>query len=682
MSYWVLGGGIARAQETPDEVRVAAHRALQEGAFEEAAGLLARLVDWYADSKQQVIVGMMGDVYFNLGLCHFFLAAFSEAESVFDTYLERYRNGAHAEQVSLLRADALRFQSNFKAAATGYVQALQRFPLSTDLRADAYAGLARCALGEQNWAEALPHLLQVYRIAPDFSRRNWAATLLAIAFLQERRLDDLYSMTPMLLRPHSFASRSVAYNLTALQVGDELFADEQYRDALWIFRLVYPHDLLALNASLELEFLQGRLERVKKNPRNPRPLIRTQEAIAEVEAEIEALGQIENYDPELFYRIARAYNEFQRYREARDLFYQIYEDQTPNQAEEALYLAFVCGTRVTPLDSAFTMGAEYMEAYAAGEFYDEVSLTLGQLHARASDWPAVIAVLTQALEVQPAHTEIVECLFLLGYAGFMDEQFARSVEWLTRLNTDFPGNEREFDAVYWTGMSLLFDKQYEAAIPFFTRLMDDDPEGLYTEDASFRRATCFYALSRLDDAEEALQAFVARYPESRLMAEAFVLLGDTAGAHGDLPQAGARYRRALQLEEQLHIELYNHAAFRAGEMLNDLKAYDLLVSHFRAYIERNREESNLPLAIYWVGNAYWQMGDTERALSFYRDAIARYGPERLALGIDLILEEWVGKAKALPLDQQKDVWRGMSQLHDQAGRDRQVTLVLRLKRIL
>jgi len=50
-------------------------------------------------------------------------------------------------------------------------------------------------------------------------------------------------------------------------------------------------------------------------------------------------------------------------------------------AEEVLYLAFTCSTQIDPWDKAFELGAEYMEQYPKGEYYDTVSLTMGQISA-------------------------------------------------------------------------------------------------------------------------------------------------------------------------------------------------------------------------------------------------------------------------------------------------------------
>lgn len=676
---WSVEG---RAQLTPQETRTAASAALSAGAYEEAIVHLRQLVDWYGESTQQGIIAVVNEVFYNLGLSYLFTAQFGPAEEAFTQYMERDPHGPFANQVAVLLGDVQRFQGEFDKAIASYEDALPRHGLSHDLRMDAHVGIARGHLAEDRWGAAIPSLQRVFRRAPDMARRNWAATMLAISFLQERRPEALYPIMTVLLQPESFTSRSVRFNLIALEVADEYFIDEDYRTALWLYRLVYPHDTVFLNSLLYQERITEELGRAQRNPRNPRPIMRIQETLGDIEAELEALAEIENYDPQLFFRVARAYMENMRYREARDLFSEVHAEGMEEYAEQALYLALVCAFRTEPVSATIALGERYMEEYPDGIYYADASLLLAQVHATLEDWPQVLAVGSEALAVQPQHIHITELLFMLGYASFMEEQLTEAIAYLLRLNVDYPQNERYIDAEYWLGMAHLFDGQYEGAIPHFLTVMDENGDNMYREDATFRHASCVYALGDFDTAEQLLLDFVEQFPGHRLQGEAYVMLGDTAGARGDIDEALARFRRIPDFGEDVNIELYNYAAFRKGEMLDDRNEYGRLIRHFEAYIDRAREGGNIPQALYWVGHGYWQQDQQAAALDFYLDAIRTYGSDRLALGIDLILEDWVGKSRAADPELQRTAWRQLERLHDQAMRERDATLAMRLKRIM
>lgn len=678
----LLGAALPRvqAQDTPAEVQQAANKMLSTGNFLDAIPLLDQMVAWFSASDDSRIVAMMENVYFQLGLCHFIVGHFPESRTAFGTYLRKYKFAHRAWQAAVYVGDAYRFEGALKEALKAYKLALDTYTYNPDWRADILSSMAKCHLAEERWRDAAPLLLEIFRIAPDFARRNWAASLLAVSYLKEMEVEKVYDMMPYLLHPQSYASRSVALNMAALEAGDNLFADERYRDALWIYRIIYPHDTIIMNATLHRERLERKAERLRKVPGQIRRLILTQEEIGQIEQELKALETIDNYDSELAYRIARAYQETRRYRESRDLYHHLFDTDIPNRAEECLYLAFFSAAQVQPWQQAVAMGKEYMTVYPGGDYYDTVSLTVGQLYANQQSWPDVIQTLTNALDVSPRHADIVECQFLIGYASFMEEQFTNAVTWLTRMNRDYPANDREADGTYWTGMAYLFDRHYEEALPCFDHILLAFPLCPYREDAAFRSATCDYGLSQFDRAETKLTTFLEEYPRSKLASEAHLLLGDIAAAQGRLQLAVREYQ--LVPEGDIHIEHYNFAAFRCGEILAELKDYDGLIAHFDRYLDRNREGSNFPQALYWQGNAWWQKGEQERALAFYRRAMETYGKDRKALGVDLILDEWAGKLRSAPPALAEEGWRDLRDLLRKAGEEKEYALVLRLQRML
>jgi TolA-binding protein len=669
-----------RAQDTPAEVQQAANKQLSIGNYIDAIPLLDQMVGWFAESDDSRIVGMMENVYFQLGMCHFILGHWSDSRTVFQTYLRKYKFGPRASQAAVYIGDAHRFEGALKEAIKAYKVCLDNYTYGPDWKSDILIAMAKCYLAEEKWAEAAPLLLEVFRSAPDFHRRNWAASMLAVSYLKDMNVEKVYDMMPYLLHPQSYASHSVALNMAALEAGDNLFADEKFRDALWVYRIVYPHDVLIMNGTLQKERLEQKAIKLRKIPGQIRKLIQTQEEIGAVEQELKALDEIENYDSELGYRIARSYQESRRYRECRELYYNLYQNEIPNRAEECLYLAFFSSAQVPPWEEAVTIGKEYMGVYPAGEYYDTVSLSVGQMYANHQEWWNVINTLTNALVVSPKHSDIVECMFLIGYASFMEEDFTNSISWLTKMNKDYPGNDREADGTYWLGMSYLFNRQYEEALPNFDHLIQFFPDSQYVEDASFRSASCDYGLSVFDRAENKLLAFLDRYPASKLVSEAHLMLGDIAAAEGRLRLAVSEYQK-VPLGD-INIEHYNFSAFRCGEILAELKDYDGLIAHFDAYIDRKREGSNIPQALYWQGNAWWAKGEKERALAFYRRAVETFGKDRKALGVDLIMDEWVGKLRDAGEALAEQGWRDLRDLLRKATETKEYALMLRLQRLL
>jgi TolA-binding protein len=673
----------AWAQATPRELRQNANNKLAKGAFEDAISDLEQLIQYLGESKDDRIKASMDAVFYNLAICYFFVGSFDKADERFKDYIKRYPHGIRARTALVYIADTLRFRNQLDPAIKAYNDALAKYGLeySKELKADMYSAIARCLLAQDKWKEAIEPLMQTYVTSPDFLRRNWAATLLTTAYFKQLDLDKVYPLVPFLLRPNSFASHSIAFSLAALEAGDQLFAEERYRDALWIFRMVYPYDTILLRSEEYLNYLKKLADDVREQPGDPRRLMRLQETIGELEEEVKALQGVPNYDLELYSRIARGYMEMFRFWEGREIFLHLHDVGDPKLAEQSLFLAFRCSTYILPWDRAYEIGEQYMKQYPGGEWYDMLTLMVGQMYAKQQNWPKVIEHFKKVLEVSPKHESMADCYFLIGYASFMEELFPQAVDYFTRITRQFEGNELVPPSTYWAAMAYLFDGKYEEGAAEFDRLLNNFPGSLYAEDAAFRRSVCAYGLSQFEESEKRLGVFTRAYPKSKLTSEATMMRGDIAGALGNLKEAIAFYKQAMTYDD-LNIEYYNHCAFQAGRLLGDEEDWAGMIGHFRGYVEKNREGSNVPLAVYWIGIGLWNQGEEQGAMRYYREAVEKYGKDVKAMGIDLILDEWVGRTKRANPEAAKKAWNELAQSLVNAMRVGDKVMELRLRRVL
>lgn len=677
---WPVCGQV---KSTVRELREGAFKKFALGEFELAIPDLVLLIDTMKDIKTLQGLAELEVLYYNLGIAYFLTAQFDKAEEAFVAYCKKYPNGARTSLAAVYIGDSLRFASKNTEAIKAYKAALSKYSYGADLRTDVHAGIARCYLAMDDWESACAPLREAFVSAPDFTRRNRAATLLVTSFLKTQSLDSLYPVIPYLLRSDSHAARSIVFNLSAMEAGDILFSDERYREALWIYRLIFPYEEVQARTEAYLEQLKRQSEYEKKNMTDPRRLMRIMEWIGDTESELKALEGVENYDLDLFFRIARGYMEALRYREACEGFLHLHGIAGKERAEEALYLAFVCASRIDPPTRCYAIARQYMDKYPAGLYYDELTLLVGQLHTQEKRWAEAILHFNEVLRVRPGHQMAAECLFLLGYAYFMEEQFTPAVSRFVELRQRFPGWEQIDAAIYWTAMSQMFGGEYEEADKEFTLLLQSGSASAYVEDGTYRRAVCSYALSLYDLAEKRLVEFLGRYPEGSLRFEAQMVRGDVAGAVGRSDDAVERYQEALAAPDELmNIEFYNHCAFQAGQILYDGERFEDVRTHFASYIARNREGSNIPLAVFWTGKALFNLGEQTGAVRYYREAAATFGKDRKAMGVDLILDEWVATTRRLPSNEVVTAWSELVDALKQATASGDKVSSLRYQRVL
>jgi TolA-binding protein len=306
---------------------------------------------------------------------------------------------------------------------------------------------------------------------------------------------------------------------------------------------------------------------------------------------------------------------------------------------------------------------------------------MGQMYAKEKNWVKVISHLKKTLLMRPEHDSAAQCMFLIGYASFMEEELEEAVLWLRRIRKEFPESEIIGEATYWTAMALMFDGNYKDAAPDFDIVLDQFGSTVFAEDAAFRRAVCDYGMALYDESDAKLGAFIKNYPKSSLVSEATMMRGDIAGAVGRSDDAVMYYQQAMK-DENINIEFYNHCAFHAGQILMDDKKLDEAISHYKLYISNKREGLNIPQAAYWVGVSLWNKGEQLGALRYYQQIVEEYGKIPNAVGVDMILDEWIGRIKRSTTEDAKAAWSGLKLSLDNAIASKNKTLELRLKRVM
>ena len=175
--------GPAAAQETINSIREAASKYFSAGEFADALPYLEQLIEIQGASKDPHVISSLERVYWNAAMCKFFTGDFTGAKASYERYNGKYKRGTHIHESFVYIADCLRYSNKPKDAITQYKVALKTFSYPPDLKTDIYASIARCYLAQDDWPSAVEPLREALATAPDYMRRNRAATLLATAYL-------------------------------------------------------------------------------------------------------------------------------------------------------------------------------------------------------------------------------------------------------------------------------------------------------------------------------------------------------------------------------------------------------------------------------------------------------------------------------------------------------------------
>jgi tetratricopeptide (TPR) repeat protein len=623
--------------------------------------------DQYKDALpflEEVLVRLEGDeekkarqtmafTLYQLGHCQMKLGDYVSAARNFVQFADEFPDDLQQESARMLAAQSLTMVQQWPLVEEQAKLVLKNLRLAEELKIPCLQLLAEAEYQQEKWAEAMKPLSLLLRTAKDAQIRAGAAVMLVTCYV---RLDDFANLFQFLPKCEPSARFDVMLNVALLEAGDSHYNQGEYQKALLLYRLVLTKSDLILHYENRLRELKLAMKPFaaggKQTLSEYKEVQRKQEQLfARLKAHYEVITQFQDYDMDVALRMAQCYNDLGRNWPAHAIYRRIFTESPESElADQARYSAFSVMLDEQEWAQATAEGFDYIEKRPDGEFLDDITLNLLQLRLQQGQLDLAYEMGRQALELSPDHKYVDQINYLLGYICFQRLEYDEALSFFTQILGSWPDSRYYESAEYWRAMSLLFLGDFEKSESAFVGYLSNPKydEKVYGEDAAYRLGIAQYGAEKYQASEETLREFVADYPESSLLSEAYAMLGDLRGAEGDLDVALDYYR--LAMEKAQSISHLNYPLFQAAKTMELVKQYSELVVLMSNYIEEQGAQGDFANAVYWRGKAYKALDEYPRALNSYFEAVDQFGNDAEVDGIDVILNEIVSDYESEALE--------------------------------
>lgn len=647
MFFLLLGGTTIHAQtEVPVEaiaeamtsdLRFTVTRMSGAGRLPEAVPFLEELIRRTEAGKGARYEQDLERFYFLLGAAFMQMESYDDAIDVLAKYTSRFSDANDATTALEWLGDCHRINDDFTSAAAAYKKLRTSYKLRGQIYDEVLAKEAGCLAQVEMWDDAAPLLTELLKQARDPALRGQAATLLVRAHLALDQVGRIIELLPQLLSV-SQSRYEVDFNVMLIHGGDTKYHQGDFTSALMLYQLALTKEELVAWHEQQIARIEEELRNRSKNlDYKGATALRTQ--LKSLRSSQEDILRRESFTEELLFRKGQTYFEMGQKWEAFWTFWSIWKTLPSSElTRQALYSAFVLAGELNMDVRAIEFGNAFVESFGLGDYFDEVTLQMANLHLRRKEYTEAQQMAMKAREMNPDHTYIDRLVFISGYSLFQQGNLAEALAAFSDIRENYPDSESEEGAIYWIGMTHLFRQDYESARDEFSEFCARYIGGIYFEDSRFRLGVAEYGLAEFAESREKFERFVEEFPGSVLRSEAHSFLGDIAGADGRLNDALEQYRLVAQHTDDM--QQINYAAFQIGKILELQEKYEEMAEYFGQYLATYRLEGQYTEALHRLGFAKKMMGDVNGMLKTYEDAISRYAGRLDALGIDLILKDW------------------------------------------
>lgn len=214
--------------------------------------------------------------------------------------------------------------------------------------------------------------------------------------------------------------------------------------------------------------------------------------------------------------------------------------------------------------------------------------------------------------------------YQLGYALYKSEDYEMAVQSFQKAIGE--NDSLSQSAYYYIGSAALKnDRKSEARTAFkFASEYDADLE--LKEDALFNYAKLAYELSYhpYDDAILAFEEFIDGYPNSTKLDDAYEYLLGVYYTTKNYEEALKSIDRIKSTDIRLQDAKQRISYYRGVELFNEEEYIDA-IDLFSAAIKNNRDPQIKAKAMYWMADAFHQLGDYDNAINYFTDFLSASG---------------------------------------------------------
>jgi TolA-binding protein len=638
---------------TPEELIKTAQGAYEAADWVQAEALFASLIQTYATTPDLVetvrrarpllvttrlrqkkydeeTVSLLGEVLsdprldpvaadelaFWRGLCHVQTGAFAEARAALSDYYAGKAPGADALPEPARRVRAGR-------------------------RAESLLLHAACLLQENSPAEAAaflaPHI-PVLREHKQLEAAGRAVVLRLHALLAANDETAAATLVRDTQPRLGEITQVVAFHTLCLQLGSRLLETGRHHEAIACLQRVWPRDqILTHQRSSQTQFSK-RLEQARRSPGQEALVFQLEGLVKRLQRETEQFSTTETFDSALRLRVAAAYRELGRHREAALVLENMLARLPPDPVVEKAALSLIQSwMQVERWPRAVAAADAFLEQFNRPSHPDVPMvrfLKASALHADRRPHEAELAF-AAVHQLHRDHDLAPRALFLEGICLLEQDLHREALDAFAETAERYPKSDVLEDCDYWAGMALSFDKRHaEARDRMRTHLTEYRDRGRHVTEARFRIAFSTFGLAEYSEAVAELRPFIAAHPGSPLAEEAKLLLGDALGALGRIDDAVAAYH---SVDRAANARFHEEAIFRVGNAYKVSEQPDALRAHFEGFMADHPTSQRLAEAVYWIGQSHQQAGRPEAARQAYWDVLATHGDTATSHGIEDIL---------------------------------------------
>jgi TolA-binding protein len=326
-------------------------------------------------------------------------------------------------------------------------------------------------------------------------------------------------------------------------------------------------------------------------------------------------------------RLADSYFGSKNFTAASRIFKQLFQSgkysaddpYTYYQYAQALYKS---GETDAAINEFLTLQQKFPKsAYAENSLF-----TIGFIRFQNGDYKEAINDYRNVLQIYKNSSLAPIVYYSIGDAFFNQEMYDSAIVNYQNVITRYPSSEFVFDAVNGIQYSYVVMGKPDNAVNLIDRFIGQNPSMKFSDQIYFKKGEIYYSQRNYQKAKISYQEFIAKYPKSTSVPEAYYWLGKSSQNLKQDDEAIFYFNKVF--ENYPSSESAAVSVIELGKIYESTRNYSASLELLEKASTILKDSPRLPEILFIKGTTYIKADDVQKAYGTFED-LAMYHPETL-----------------------------------------------------
>jgi len=255
--------------------------------------------------------------------------------------------------------------------------------------------------------------------------------------------------------------------------------------------------------------------------------------------------------------------------------------------------------------------------------YADVSLyTAGWIDFQQNNYEGAISTYNDVLKIYPQSSLAPIIYYSIGDSYFNLGRYDSSIVYYQKVLNKYPGSQHVFDAINGIQYCYVAQGQTNKAIDLIDKFVSQHPGLSFSDKLFIKKGEIYYSSRDYKNAELSYKEFIADYPSSKLVPNAYYWIGKCAEMLKQNQEAVFNFQKVFN--DFPKSEYAASAVLEMANVYNDMQNYDSAIVVLNKAIDKMQDSPRVPEMLFMKGSMQANKEDVSDAYETYNTIVQYY----------------------------------------------------------